>query len=252
MLSIADQFFGDWDVDGLRATIFHPQALGQDARSDLWAKLTDRQPESIVMQPTTGTTTVVGPLGESNLSLIAQADRTDWVFQPIQPPFSGTGKVLMLEQVKEKIDLLCHAVRQSLEETHAVHRLAFSPTMLKEVVSEEEGLRQLSASLSSVPIGNAPDFSYQVNMRCRSSHVPHAVVNRMARWFIGYAGGINVEIGQAGRQEVRNWQKPIRQLHLDINSDPTSGAIAKESVYTLFNEFINMAGEIARKGVTVD
>ena len=249
MTDESNLLFGDWDVESLRASIFHPGTRATAPRSELWLKLIGKQPESIESRPAKGITRVVGNVGESNLTLAIQEDRTDWVFQPIPPQPPVPSKVLTLGNAEEKLNLLRSAVSRTIEVTTAVDRLAFNPVLMKQVSDEAEGLEQLSVYLPSLPMGsNASDFSYQVNRGRRSSSVPHVRVNRLARWFIGYVGGIDLKVGLSKEHLVGTWQFPIRKLNLDINSDPASGAVAGVKISSLFDEFISLASELARKG----
>ena len=231
MTDESNSFFGDWDVETLRASIFHPSPRVLAARSELWIALIGEQPESIESRPARGITRVVGNVGESNLTLAVQEERTDWVLQPIPPQPPVPAKVLTLGNIEEKLNLLRRAVIRTLEVTTAVDRLAFNPVLMKQVSDEAEGLEQLSAYLPSLPMGsNASDFSYQVNRRRRSLSVPHVQVNRLARWFIGYVGGVGLKVGLSKQELVETWQVPIRKLNLDINSDPASGAVARDKI----------------------
>ena len=48
--------FGEWDVESLRVSIFHPVALSTSVRTGLWEKVTGDRPESIDSRPREGVT----------------------------------------------------------------------------------------------------------------------------------------------------------------------------------------------------
>lgn len=243
--------FGDWDVEGLRVSIFH-QTIGVPfSQAGLWAKVTGNEPESVNSRPQQGVTRVVGRVGENNLILASENDRIDWLVLPIANPTQQVSPVLTLKGTDNTLPILQGAVKRSLEAIPVVLRLAFGPTLVREVSDLKQGIKQLSAYLPNIDFGSLEgiDFVYQVNRRRRSVSVSHVQINRLARWSTEQIGGIELRVTQSEQPHLRSTGNNFtRKLHLDINTTPTPSAISNDKIPALFGELVTLADELAIKG----
>ena len=241
---------GDWDVESLRASIFHPPAPSTAAQSGLWEKATGNQPESIDSRPKRRITRVVGNVGENNLTLAIQDQRIDWVVQPI-PSNQPSVPLLTLGAVEDVLPLLRKAIQCTLETTPTVLRMAFNPVLVKEVPDSETGLRQLSKYLPHLGLDSMDgmDFIYQINRRQRSTSVPHVRINRLAKWSTEQIGGLELRVSPSDQPRLETTGLSFaRKLNLDMNTDPKSGAMSRDKIADLFDELVSIAGELATEG----
>ena len=238
---------GDWDVESLRASIFHPPGTNAVAQSGLWEKATGNQPESIDSRPKSRITRVVGNVGENNLTLGIQDERIDWLVRPNQP----IGPLPTLGAVEDVLPLLRKAIQCTLETTPTVLRMAFNPVLVKQVPDPATALSQLSKHLPRLSLDSmdGTDFIYQINKQQRSASVPHVRLNRLARWSTELMDGLELTVGPSNQPRVKTTGlSSARKLNLDMNTDPTSGAISRDKIADLFDELVSIAGEIATEG----
>ena len=128
-------------------------------------------------------------------------------------------------------------------------RLALGAIMLNEVTSRHVGYELLQKYLHFVKIDtkNSRDFMYQINRPRASREIPDLVINRLSKWSV-------VTVAQGEVQLPLSISKVITQsffgrIELDVNSaaeyqDTYDGPTSQ----WLFEEFVEMAEEIARKG----
>ena len=163
--------------------------------------------------------------------------------------------VAKIGSVGRTLPIFQNAVGFSLDAitSTAVIRLAFAPSLIREVVDENVGLEQLSNFLPNLNLtsAHAGDFIYQINRIRRSETVHHARINRIAKWSLELVGGITFRMGPTGRPDVMNANpKQLRRLMLDINTTQGTSTMAKERIPGLFEELVSLAREIATEGDT--
>ena len=251
MTENSNALFGDWNVESLRSSIFHPIGPPSAARTRLWEKVTGDEPESIDSRPKRHITRVVGNVGENNLTLAIQDERIDWVFQPKVAPNRPRGPVFTLGAVEDTLSLVHLAIRCTLETTAVVDRLAFNPVLIKQVADPKIGLKELSKYLPNLDLSSTDgtDFIYQINRRRRSTSVPHVRINRLARWSTENIGGVELRVNPSAEPRLENTKFSFaRKLSLDINSDPRSGVVSRDKIADLFEEFVSIADELAIEG----
>ncbi len=242
---------GDWDVESLQAAIFHPSEPSAAAQSGLWEKATGNQPESIDSRPKIRMTRVVGSVGEDNLTLAIQDERIDWVVRPRVPSNQPSGPLFTLGAVEDVLPLLRKAIQYTLETTQIVSRMAFIPVLVKQVPDTATGLKQLSKYLPHLGLDSMDgvDFTYQINRRRRSTSVPHVRINRLAKWSTEQIGGLELRVSPSDQPRLKTTGSSyVRKLNLDVNTDPTSGAMSRDKIAGLFDELVSIAGELATEG----
>ena len=251
--------FGQWSVEHIRLTVIHPQGV---QTSELWELLMGVRPESIEERPREALIQQQGEVDGNRLLLITHAERFDWTFVPNPTVNLGanttsalTAPVLIdpdqaVRKLQEALDISLPSVRQ-------VNRLAFGALLGQEVANQAEGMSQFSKYLPRLGLEEqgVSDFVYQVNRRRRSSHVPHAQVNRVARWSLDQVitGEVRIGIMPAQAPQLIPPSEPrfINKLLLDINTAPDNNAIAAERMPGLLVELINLACKVATEGDTL-
>ena len=248
--------FGQWSIEHLRLTVFHPSGV---QTSGLWESLMDARPESIEERPHEGLVQQQGEADGNRLLLVTHAERLDWTFVPnptlnlganITPALTApvlTNPNQAVRKLQEALDISLHSVRQ-------VHRLAFGALLGQQVANQTEGMSQFSKYLPHMNLEEqgVSDFMYQINRRRRSSHVPHAQVNRVARWSLEQVitGEVRIGIVPAQAPQFMPPSEPrfINRLLLDINTAPDNSAIAVDRMPGLLVELINLACKVATEG----
>ena len=245
--------FGEWDVESLRVSTFYPKAPVASLRAGLWERVTGTQPESIDSRPREGITRESGDVEGNLLVLTSQDDRIDWLVQPIVPSNQRVDSVLMLKAPGDVWPILQRSLRSTLETVPLVQRLAFGSSLIKQVPNPASALRQLSRYLPRLDLDSTEgsDFVYQVNRRRQSASVPHARVNRLAKWSTAQVGGLQVRVRPSGQSRVQTADVGyMRRLDLDVNTTPESGAMSNDKISSLFEELITLASELATDGDT--
>ena len=243
--------FGEWDVESLRVSLLSPVGSSTSAKPELWQEVTGKEPDSIDTRPRERVTRALGGLEKNNLQLVIMDDRIDWILQPNTNSHLPTDPVLLLKDIDDVLPLLQKATRCSLETISIVQRLAFSPVLIKHVPEPSIGIRQLSKYLPRMNTEalEGLDFVYQINVRRRSESVPHITINRVAKWSIMQVGTLELKVRPSERPHIDSPKVThARMLHLDVNSDPTTGAMSRDKTSGLFAELITLANQLATEG----
>ena len=247
--------FGDWDVESLRLSIFHPGDYESSHSPGLWESVTGQQVDSIDSRPRDRAIRAVGLVEGNNLNLTHQDGRVDWTLQPTagvapQPPNDVV--VAKIGSVEHMLPIFQNALEHSLEAITSVDRIAFAPGLIREVPDINVGLEQLDKFLPCLNLTAAHgDLIYQINRIRRSESVRHARINRIAKWSLELVGGISFRVGPTGQPDVLPTSlQPVRRLLLDVNTTQTTSIMAKERIPGLFDELVTLASEIAIEGDT--
>ena len=252
--------FGQWNVEHFRLTVFHSPGV---QTSGLWESLMGVRPESIEERPREGLVRQQGEAGDNRLLLVTHAERLDWTFVPNPTVNLGTNitpalTTPVLIDPNQAVHKLQEALDISLRVVKQVQRLAFGALLGQEVANQTDGMSQFSKYLPHMALGEqgVSDFMYRINRRRRSSNVPHAQINRIARWSLEQVITGEVHIGIGPAQVPRLMPPPalpsapgfINRLLLDINTAPENNAIAAERMPGLLVELINLACKVATEG----
>ena len=245
--------FGEWDVESLRVSIFHPTSvLHRPSRTDLWNKVTSLEPESIDSRPREGVTRAIGGIGGNSLILSIQEGRLDWLVHPMAVvPNQRKGAPLTLKDVRDVLPILQRAIGCSLETVSPIQRLAFAPVLVKQAPDLTLALSHLSGYLPRLNLDGLDgfDFVYQINRRRQSASVRHARVNRIAKWSTGEVGSVDIQMRPSGTPLVQTTAVGfIRKLELDVNTTPETGAMSNDKIPILFDELVTLAIELATDG----
>ena len=246
---IAD--FGQWNVEQLRLTIFHPPGVDT---LNLWEQSMGVRPESRDERPREGIVQQQGEAGGNRLLLITHAERLDWtiVHNPATAP--GIMSTPILVDLNQAMTILQGALRISLQSVRVVHRLAFGALLGQQVTNPSEGMSRLSKHLPRLELEErgVSDFIYQINRRRQSSRVPHAQLNRVARWSLEQIIGGEVRITPTQAPQVQSSRTGfINRLLLDVNTVPETSAIAHDRISGLFVELVEIACKVASEGDVV-
>ena len=240
--------FAPWSVDSLRLSVFHPE--GRD-RSGLWVSLMSSSPESRNERPHEQTLQEEGPADNNRLCLTTRPQRLDWNITPGLPATPNTAKLLFLADVDQALPLIQKALGASERLVKQIDRLAFGAVLIQQVRDISDGMHCLSKYLPflDLELRDGRDLLYQINRRCRSSHAPHVIVNRLSRWSLEYAqrGALLIAPTQPPRFETSEPQTVVR-LVLDVNTAPENNAISPDRMPILLTEFLHFAQEIATNG----
>ena len=243
--------FGEWDVESLRVSLFSPVGSPTSAKPELWEKVTGEEPDSIDTRPRERVTRALGHVEQNNLQLLVREERLDWIIQPNIDSHMPTDPVPTLKDTQDTLQILQKATRCSLETISIVQRFAFSPVLIKHVPDPTAGIAQLSRYLPRLNTDSMEglDFIYQTNVRQRSTSVPHVRINRLSKWSIVQVGTLELKIRASERPHVNTPSvRYARMLNLDVNSDPTTGAMSNDKIPRLFDELVVLANQVATKG----
>ena len=246
MNQIAD--FGPWGVEHLRLTLFHP--LGVETLQ-LWEQLVGARPESIEERPREGVVRQHGGVDGNRLFLATQGERLDWTFLPTPTADQGIDTAPVLADLEQATLTLRRALDISVRSVRQVHRLALGVLLEQQVANQADGMSKLSKCLPHLNLEgqDGSDFIYQINRRRRSSVVPHARVNRIARWSLEQFVSGEVRITPTQVPQLQQFGKGfVDRLLLDINTNPENNAIAPARMPGLLVEFIDLAHKVASEG----
>ena len=241
--------FGQWDVESLRLTIFHSQAVPLD---HLWKELVGTNPEVQNKQPRQGILTETGVYGKDNLALTTQPYRVDWnVLSTPSPQHESAGGTPILNAPEEGLPLLERALAVTLPRVSQVSRLAFGVVLLQAT----EGLREaLDVITNYVPflgpgLRSGSDLQFQINRERRATTAPHVRINRVCRWSVQQYHSSSVLFSAAGVPTLRNDQPRLfAKATLDINSAPSDTVTSTKKWPALYGELVEDAKAIAQKG----
>ena len=251
-MSDVDLNIGDWDVENLRVTLFPTSGpRSTDQQTGLWQEVTGQPPDSIDSRPRQRLTRVFGRIRDNQLLLGIQDERVDWHVQPFVPANEQPDGVPTVATANEMLTIMHDAVQKTLSTVRIVQRLAFAMSLVREVPDVPTGMYQLSGYLPNVtldPAGSS-DFIYQINRRRRSASVSHAEINRLGRWSVDQIGSIGFRV-VAGQPRVHQDESPyyVRKLVTDINTTPTTSAMANDRIHDLFHEMVVISNELATEG----
>ena len=242
-----DTSFSDWLLENLRLSIFSP---GRFNGEGLWSRVVGIQPESMETRPLPNNVYQEQGLAHGNrLVLAVQSGRHDWTIAPGPQQQSGPP---VLTAVAESVSLLQKALTVSLGTVRQIDRLALGVTLLLgDSDTPSEAMRPLSRHLPDIipsPSEGMSDFIYQINRRRRSSSVPHATINRVAKWSIEMVQQVQIPLGDLNAVPGSSSVLWVSKLLLDINTVPGGSAISNDRFPILFEEFVNLASEVARRG----
>ena len=246
--------FGDWDVESLRLSIFHTMKYEDSYSEGLWESVTGQQADSIDSRPRNRMTRTIGTAERNSLTLVHQDGRIDWTSQPVVSPVPQPSNEILVAQIdspERMLPIFQKAVSYSLESITSVKRIAFAPSLIREVADVNAGFEQLSRYLPhlNLPAAHGGDFIYQINRRRRSEAIQHAHINRLAKWSLELLGGVSVRVGLTGQPDLLDAPpKQVRRLFLDVNTTPETSTMAKNGIPELFKELVALAREIAIEG----
>ena len=240
--------FGQWNVEHLRLTIFHPSGVDT---SNLWERLMHVLPESRDERPREGVVQQQGEAGGNRLLLITRADRFDWTVIPNPASDAGIMPTPILVDINQAVTLIQDALRISLQAVTVMDRLAFGALLGQQVADPTEGMSRLSEYLPRLGLEEqgVSDFVYQINRRRQSFRVPHAQLNRVARWSSEQIIQARLRITPALLPQVQpSGTGFVNRLLLDVNTVPGTSAIAHGRFSGLFVELVEIACKVASEG----
>ena len=236
-----------WFPETLRLSVFFAPRHQEEDHHSLWQRVMGSQPESQEHRPHQGIYQEHGAVHGNQLFFAAQKDRMDWTVLPGPP--AAEGGIATLGSVGQMVELLHRALAVSLEAGRAVDRLALGVSLLKEAGDNADAVNFLSRYMSNVIQGSPTDFAYQVNRRRRSERVPHASVNRLAKWTVEAVQSGSFRVGPPSAPVfVSSSTRVVSKVVLDINTIPGDPAISLKQLPALFEEFVEWASEIADRG----
>ena len=242
--------FGDWDVESIRLSIFHPQV---EVPSGLWEQLMGVAPENMETRPREGIRQEQGAVDDNRLLLVVQNGRLDWNFLPSPSPDRGVirGALPTLVAAEQTMPMLIRALNLSLRPVGQVYRLALGATLVQQASDLSEGLKQLSKYLPRLDLENhgGSDFSYQINKPRRSPSAPHVQINRLSRWLLEEIQGGAFTIGPSQQPSFQASERTfVSKLILDINTAFGNNAIAIDRMPRIFEDLVHFSCEIAVEG----
>lgn len=229
-----------WQTQLLRLTLFLSPAA-QVVEPTWWHDLVGESPETVISHPREGTRHESGAWGDTNLLLLVEPTRIDWLltYEDDKNSKVGVARGTFPEKLRAFRKLMCRWFEFST--CPAAQRLAFGAVLLSPVESQQDGLRQLSNLLPiELETDGSKDFSYQIN-RPRPSHsqIRDLSINRLSKWAV---------LSWAGTSDLGHEQFACR-LELDINTAlDFQKELTRNSYGQLFGELTELGQEIADKG----
>ncbi len=235
----------DWRVEQLRLSAFPDTGETTRLARGWWIAVTDSEPDNVVEEPRNRSVRLQGRLAEAPLCMIAGEGRLD-----IRRFFEGLALSPPLPKFDDAIRTFVQlAIRWlNLDTVPPIRRLAFGAVVIKPSVELADCREVLRGYLPSIDLENTElrDFLYQVNRRRFSKVIDNLEVNRLMRWSIHCAEDIDFSpaTGDVVRKRVF-----VSRLEVDINSaQEHSGRLNSDRRAMLFEEFVGLADQIARKG----
>ena len=243
--------FGEWAVESLRLTIFHPT---REPSSGLWGELRGTKPESIEDRPRDHIVVEHGDVDGDRLVLVSGTERQDWNIRPTAPApnepragpltLSTTGQTSPLSLIRGALDVSLPRLRQ-------VDRLALGAVLIQLCPDLLNGLSVLSKYLPRLELETHGDrdISYRINRR-RRLNAPNVEFNRVATWSLEESYSGSVQLAPNRPPVVRSTATPsvYCKLILDINTVPSPSVFSVKRVPALFTECVKFAREIAVEG----
>ena len=252
-----DHEFGDWLIDGLRATAFYEAGSHEGADRQWWDRVVGRHLlESADDRPADGLVTYTGVRrGERRLVMEFRTDRVDW-FVRLETRAERLGELRLAGLDPAVTSEFLSTVQQWLElfHPHRLNRLAFGASLDSEVTTTEEGIAELGAILDigrDLPSARASDFLFRINRPRTSQAAPGVLINRLSSWSVMQFGFVDITLGPgAPPRQVQEVTGFARRLELDINTARDDGmAQAAAGGYgQLFAELVSLGAAIARDG----
>ena len=242
-----------WHTVQSRVTIFYSGNAVMNSISEWWRNTFTEPLLRDETRNLEGTRVIGGLVNNRQWTTSISQNRIDCILQPTNAP-PEPGAVWQIQPASgsysEIIYDMADPIRKLIDQVPNVNRLAVGATLLTPGPSLHETYTVLASFLSGIPLDqvDAPDFTFRINRRRKSTKSPTVTINRLATWSI--AQGQSVEIASSGGQTSQsNVVQYAANLELDINTASIAPrSIPHERSPALLDELIGLAIEITDKG----
>lgn len=242
-----------WRAQNLRLIAF-PRDPQFAAQQDWWRGLTGVDPEIDLVRRQRQEKEASGPFQGTALTLSIDLLRVQWTASPRldaesidlgeQPPVLGS--------FLERKDWFRALMERWLPHCPAIHRLAFTASLLQPVEDHQAGYRLLDRYLRWVDVDpQSSEILYRINRRREArTAIPGLTLNRLSTWVVAKFGVlIRVVEGRRPEQEIQPADSFSCAVELDINTAPDfRGPLPHEDLPRLFAELIDAGLDIATRG----
>ena len=234
--------------------MFIPDLSKDDTMNNTWwDKIVGCKPENEHIDHQNGRKEQTGPLQGNPLVLASQPGQVEWIHMVVEEGSSETSKLSALGPMSaDTLDPFMGIVKNWLNESPPVNRLAFGAVLGKSTADTQTGYKEIQRYLPAVNLDRQgiSDFFYRINRPKESTIRPGTVINRLNSWTVSVVGTVGVTVGLAASKATANirGQQHICRLDLDINTAPLDDDAAKADAYAIFQELVEYGQEIANKG----
>lgn len=255
--------FKNWQVELLRVTAFHGQVPDEQKKnwSSWWTDLVGVPPENTTLRKRDEIFQETGPFNGGQLILTLHPGRVDWHLSTADEEEDTSDGLFLLksEAVTKFYDLAVRWLK--LGSCPPITRLALGCVLLQPVDNRQAGYLKLSEYLSDVKLSpQSSDFSYQIN-RPRESQagVEGLKINRLCKWSVALKGKLSLSLSLGPQDKDlfadtvfhEKGRQSACRVEMDINTSPEyKGELPNNVLIRVFDEFVDLAREIAEKGDT--
>jgi hypothetical protein len=224
-------------------------------RQNWWQELTGAEPENVLEKRQKQEREESGVFQGAVLSLSFDLLRIQWAVSPRLDVENLPGGQLppCLGSFIERQAWFRALMERWLPHCPAVHRLAFTASLLQPVPDQPAGYRMLDRYLRWVEIDpQSSEFLYRINRRANSAIVQGMGINRLSTWLVAkFAVLMRIVEGGHPEQQIEPTETFACAMELDINTAPEfRGPLPHADLPRIFAELVAAAVEIATRGDT--
>ena len=243
-----------WHTVQSRVTIFHSGNSVMDSISDWWRNTFTEPLLRDETRNLEGTRVIGGLVNNRQWTTSVGQSRIDCILQPNNAP-PEPGAVWQMQPAsgsyRQIIYDMADPVRKLIDQISNIDRLGVGSTLLTPGPSLHETYTVLASYLPGIPLDqvDAPDFTFRINRRRKSTKSPTETINRLATWSIAQGQSVEIAASISGQTSQSNAVQYAANLELDINTALVSPrSIPLERSHALLDELIGLAIEITEKG----
>jgi hypothetical protein len=246
----------DWRAEQTRLTVFPtPEATTRSA--EWWQRITEREPDETTTNPKKGSALVHGVIDPGRLILKMEAERIDWVLEPLEMDVDELAlarEIRTLGPAIEIIDSFSALVAKwlTLSDLPDISRIAFGSVLKHPELDRRAGYLRLPEYVPVRVDPESSDFLYQINLPTAPSGtgIEGLRLNRLSKWSVSAWRPFSFRFSGGAVQAQPITESVALHLELDINTTHDFvGAIPKARLAEVYIELVDAARSIAQNGV---
>lgn len=229
----------DWAIENERLTVFWDPS----AQQHLWAQVVGGDPDRSETQKSFQATQETRALADGNLVVLNSPGRTDFLIQAGTP--LGSLSQASLDEYRALVDAWVG------RNTDPIVRIALGRVHLKQVVSREEGYKEIKPLLKSVSVSPEMfELLYQVNWMKPSTVDSTMKLNRVTKWaVVEFQNFVLVQPGAT--IPLRFTPNYCSRLEIDISTPVNPPTPKLESIPARLEEMKQLMLDIQQNGEPV-